>query len=462
MHCGVGTPTDPGVPPRVANTGAFEVAKVTEALAGRYKVERILGEGGMATVYLATDQKHKRKVAVKVMRPELAATLGAERFLREVEIAGQLSHPHILPMYDSGEADGILYYVMPYIEGETLRERLQRDGALPVEEASLLREVSEALAYAHRQGIVHRDIKPANVLLSEGHALVADFGIARAVGDSGGEHLRAPGWRWDAAVHGAGTGHRGKGSGRPGRCVCHGFGAVRDDRRGAALHGADSADHPDPEPHGEAATAQFGARGAGAGGRGAGDEGAGEEPRRPVRDGRCAGTALDGARQHMTSASSSAITPPAATEVVPRTGKSPAMSVDGPKKWLSLRNGVIAAVAVLAVWAIGATVMAGRAGRTATAAAAASGSNRIAVLPFENQGATTDEYFADGIADEVRGKLSRVRGLEIIASSSTSEYKGSAKNLTDIANELHADYLLVGKVRWAGTEVSAACRSYRN
>jgi serine/threonine-protein kinase len=163
----------------VAATGAFEVAKVTAALAGRYKVEKVIGEGGMATVYLATDQKHKRKVAVKVMRPELAATLGAERFLREVEIAGQLSHPHILPMYDSGESEGLLYYVMPFVPGETLREKLQRDGALPVEEAlRLAREVAEALAYAHRQGIVHRDIKPANILLSEGHALVADFGIA--------------------------------------------------------------------------------------------------------------------------------------------------------------------------------------------------------------------------------------------------------------------------------------------
>jgi serine/threonine-protein kinase len=163
----------------VAATGAFEVAKVTAALVGRYKVEKVIGEGGMATVYLATDQKHKRKVAVKVMRPELAATLGAERFLREVEIAGQLSHPHILPMYDSGESEGLLYYVMPFVPGETLREKLQRDGALPVEEAlRLAREVAEALAYAHRQGIVHRDIKPANILLSEGHALVADFGIA--------------------------------------------------------------------------------------------------------------------------------------------------------------------------------------------------------------------------------------------------------------------------------------------
>jgi serine/threonine-protein kinase len=156
------------------------------ALSDRYRVERILGEGGMATVYLAEDLKHHRKVAVKVMRPELAATLGSERFLREVEIAARLSHPHILPMYDSGEANGLLYYVMPYVEGESLHARLRRENQLPVDEAMrLAREISEALAYAHDHGIIHRDIKPANILLSAGHALVADFGIARAVGAGG-------------------------------------------------------------------------------------------------------------------------------------------------------------------------------------------------------------------------------------------------------------------------------------
>ena len=240
MHCGVATPTDPGVPQRMATTGAFEVAKVTEALAGRYKVEKVIGEGGMATVYLATDQKHKRKVAVKVMRPELAATLGAERFLREVEIAGQLSHPHILPMYDSGESDGLLYYVMPYVPGETLREKLQREGALPADEAlRLAREVAEALAYAHRQGIIHRDIKPANILLSEGHALVADFGIARAVGEGGGEQLTAHRHRRrDAAVHGAGAGDGRQGSGWPRRRVRHRRRALRNAGGRAAVHRA--------------------------------------------------------------------------------------------------------------------------------------------------------------------------------------------------------------------------------
>src|SRR4026207_2365886 len=117
LHCGAATPTEPGVPPRTAATGIVEVARVKKALASRYRVERVLGEGGMATVYLAIDLKHSRKVALKVMRPELAATLGSERFLREVEIAGRLNHPHILPMYDSGESDGLPYYVMPYVPG---------------------------------------------------------------------------------------------------------------------------------------------------------------------------------------------------------------------------------------------------------------------------------------------------------------------------------------------------------
>ena len=159
------------------------------ALAGRYVIERQAGEGGMATVFLATDLKHGRQVAIKVLRPELGATIGSDRFLREIELAARLQHPHIVPVYDSGAAGGALYYVMPFVEGESLRERLRREGALPLAEAQrLLEEVASALAYAHQQGIVHRDIKPENILLSGGHAVVADFGIARAA-SAGGQNL---------------------------------------------------------------------------------------------------------------------------------------------------------------------------------------------------------------------------------------------------------------------------------
>jgi eukaryotic-like serine/threonine-protein kinase len=138
-----------------------------DALGSRYRVEREIGQGGMATVYLASDLKHQRSVAIKVLLPELAHSLGPERFLRDIEIAAKLQHPNILPVYDSGDADGMLYYVMPFVEGESLAERIRRGGPLaPAEAVRIAREVADALDYAHREGIVHRDIKPANILLS--------------------------------------------------------------------------------------------------------------------------------------------------------------------------------------------------------------------------------------------------------------------------------------------------------
>lgn len=164
------------------------------ALAGRYQVERQIGRGATATVYLARDLKHDRPVAVKVLRPELAAALGADRFLLEIKVAAGLQHPHILPLYDSGDAGGTLYYVMPFVEGESLRERLNREPQLPVNDAlRIAREVADALAYAHQADIVHRDIKPENILLSDGHAVVADFGIARAISRAAGEGMTETG-----------------------------------------------------------------------------------------------------------------------------------------------------------------------------------------------------------------------------------------------------------------------------
>lgn len=160
--------------------------RLRAALADRYAVESEIGRGGMATVFLAEDLKHGRKVAIKVLYPELAASVGGERFLREIEIAAGLDHPHILKLLDSGTADGLFYYVMPYVDGESLRERLEREQQLPIEEAvRLASEVADGLGHAHRQGVIHRDIKPANIMLSEGHALIADFGIAKAVGTDG-------------------------------------------------------------------------------------------------------------------------------------------------------------------------------------------------------------------------------------------------------------------------------------
>src|SRR5216110_1297887 len=170
------------------------LTRLRTALADRYTPERELGRGGMATVYLAFDPKHRRRVAIKVLKPEVAGALGPERFLREIEIAAGLTHPHILPLHDSGEADGFVYYVMPYVEGETLRNRLDRAGQLPVAEAvQIVREVADALSHAHSHDVVHRDIKPENILLEAGHAVVSDFGIARAITAAAGGKLTETG-----------------------------------------------------------------------------------------------------------------------------------------------------------------------------------------------------------------------------------------------------------------------------
>lgn len=172
-----------------------DLARITKALADRYAIERLLGIGGMATVYLARDLKHQRDVAIKVLRPELAAAVGAERFLREIRITAKLNHPHILPLLDSGETQGLLYYVMPFVSGGSLRSRLGGQERLPLDVTiNIARQVASALEHAHRLGVVHRDVKPENILFSEGLAIVTDFGVARAVSSAGREGLTRTGF----------------------------------------------------------------------------------------------------------------------------------------------------------------------------------------------------------------------------------------------------------------------------
>src|SRR5881409_3724244 len=171
-----------------------ETIRLTAALAGRYAIERELGAGGMATVYLARDLKHDREVGLKVLRPELAAVLGAARFLQEIRISARLDHPHILTLIDSGESEGFVWYVLPYVRGESLRNKLTREQQLSIEETvRIATQVASALDYAHRHGVIHRDIKPENILLHEGEAVVADFGIALAVREAGGQRLTETG-----------------------------------------------------------------------------------------------------------------------------------------------------------------------------------------------------------------------------------------------------------------------------
>src|SRR5215467_11722900 len=168
--------------------------QLAAALAGRYDVEREIGAGGMATVYLARDVRHNRRVAVKVLKPELGAVLGVERFLAEIEVTANLQHPNLLPLFDSGEANGLLFYVMPFVEGESLRARLDREKQLPVDEAvRIAAAVASALAYAHSHGVIHRDLKPENILLQAGQPLIADFGIALAVSNAGGARITQTG-----------------------------------------------------------------------------------------------------------------------------------------------------------------------------------------------------------------------------------------------------------------------------
>jgi serine/threonine-protein kinase len=191
-----------GAGPAPASGGDDSIRRLNTALAGRYSLERELGRGGMATVYLAKDIRHDREVAIKVLLPELSASIGADRFEREIKLAAKLQHPHILGLYDSGVAEGLMFYVMPFVKGESLRDRIDRDGQLPVEDAlRITYEVADALGHAHAQGIVHRDIKPENILLQGDYALVADFGIARAVSEAGAAKLTQTGMAMGTPVY---------------------------------------------------------------------------------------------------------------------------------------------------------------------------------------------------------------------------------------------------------------------
>ncbi|HEX6537313.1 MAG TPA: protein kinase [Gemmatimonadaceae bacterium] len=402
-------------------------AQLQAALAGDFTLERELGRGGMATVFLALDRKHDRPVALKVVHPEIARSLGRERFTREIRLAAKLQHPHILSVYDSGEtASGQLWFTMPYVEGESLRDRLVREHQLPIEDAlHIARDVARALDYAHRHGVVHRDVKPENILLTDGQALVADFGIARALrGDDAGitRELTETG----VAV------------GTPRYMSPEQASAERtvDSRTdvyslGAVLYEMLAGEPPFTGPTMQTIIAKMMS---------------GEPP--SVRRARPAvPAAVDAALRTALAAApadryASAAAFAAALEAAKRSATAPAAPSPGRARRPSLvasalALGFLVGLGVLFAW------------RSHEPGSTAPGAATLAVLPFENLGDSADAYFADGVTDAVRDKLAGLPGLQVIARASSEQYQHAAKPPQEIGRELGVKYLLTGTVRWA-------------
>ncbi len=397
------------------------------ALAGRYRLERVLGEGGMATVYLAEDLRHRRPVALKVLRPELAHALGPERFQREIETAARLQHPHILGVHDSGDADGQLWFAMPYVEGESLRGRLDREKQLPLDDAlRIAREAADALDYAHRHGVIHRDIKPENILLADGHALVADFGIARALGAATGaaEKLTQTGTSVGTAAYMSPEQAAGESEVGP-RSDVYSLAIV--------LYEMLAGETPFAAATPQAMIARrF------------------TETPRPLRAHRdtvpepveqavaraLARTPADRFASARTFADSLTVPTAPTVPAVPTVLSVPAVRKRISPALSMLVLGLVVGAGLLFAW------------RRSAAGSRSSDVTRLAVLPFENLGDSTVEYFSDGLTDEVRGKLSALSGLQVIARSSSQEYKHTGKTPQEIGRELGVEYLLTGTVRW--------------
>jgi serine/threonine-protein kinase len=381
----------------------------------------------MATVYLAHDVRHERPVALTVLHPVLAHALGPERFQREIKLAARLQHPHILTVHDSGETAGQLWFTMPFVEGESLRDRLNREKQLPLDDAlRITREAAEALDYAHRHGVIHRDIKPENLLLSETHVLVADFGIARALTPDG-QNLTETGTSIGTAAYMS-----------PEQAAGERDLDARSDVYSLAtvLYEMLAGQTPFQAATPQAMIARrF------------------TESPRPLAEVRdrvpaAISQAVDKALartpadRYGSAADFARALAPAETTVTraPATGTAPGPASPAPR-----RRVPVGLVMLVLGFAIGLGVLFAwrkdRGGETDEA-------RTLAVLPFENLGSPDQDYFADGVADQVRGKLSGLAGMQVIARSSSTPYRKTAKPPRQIAQELGVRYLLTGTVRW--------------
>ncbi|MEP7326996.1 MAG: protein kinase [Gemmatimonadota bacterium] len=422
------------------------LSSLVAALADRYRIERELGAGGMATVYLAQDLKHDRHVAIKVLRPELAAAIGAERFLAEIKTTANLRHPHILPLFDSGHAivpplhegergtggEGFLYYVMPLVEGESLRDRLTRQKQLPIDEAlTIAREVADALGYAHARGIIHRDIKPENILLEGGHAVVADFGIARAMSVAGADRLTQTGMSIGTPMYMSPE----QAAGDPdldGRSDLYSLGCVLYEMLGG-------------QPPFTGPTAEVVAR------QHLMTEAAPITNLRPTVPAQVAGALarslaknpadrFNPAAQFVQALSGSGTT-------AVRGGTMPGRVSPAPRrKWLGLTIGV----ALLLALGVFAAMRFGGLGGTA-----AGDIRSIAVLPLDNYSAdSTQEYFAEGMTDELTTNLATISQLRVTSRGSAMQFKGKNRPSTpEIAKILGVDAIVEGSVSRSGDKV---------
>ena len=365
---------------------------VKTALESRYSIERELGRGGMATVYLADDLRHDRRVALKVLHPELSSSLGPDRFLREIKLAARLNHPHIVPLFDSGEAAGYLFYVMPVVEGESLRDRLLRDGKIPVEEAlQLVRGIASALDYAHRNNIVHRDIKPENVMLQEGEAMVMDFGIAKAVSVAAGDTLTQTGMVVGTPAYVSPEQAAGENvvDGRSDQyslaCVLYEMLSGRKPFVGATAQAVLSKRFTEPVP------------------------------------------------------SIRSVFAAVPEEVESALGK--ALSKDAGERFSTTMDFARALVAAHLTTPDGSPLTPGGAGALKS----------IAVLPFANMSADPEgEFFADGIAEEIINALSKIKALKVSSRTSSFTFKGKNEDIREIGRRLQVGTVLEGSVRKAG------------